>query len=558
MKCLVSCVLAACTLQIAVGCSQPATSRPTAGDTPAQDPPGALPGAAGASSCTIAPPVSPARRLTRAEYNATVRDLLGETSNPAEAFPAEVGSTEFGNDARALDFSRLLMEQYYLAAQKMAARVAGDPATLSQLLGCDAVTAGEQICATSGIERFGARAYRRPLLAEESQRLLAVYQAVRADSDFAAGIQAALRTMLQAPQFLYRVELGLPEPSRPQVVKLDHYEVASRLSYLIWGSMPDDALFAAAAAGTLGTREEVLGQAKRLLADPRARELVSQFHRLAFKTGGIDGLSRDAATFPSWLPGTGRLLAEETRLLLDHVTFDATGSLSELLTAPYTFLNQELAAFYGVAGSFDQTFVKVELAPGRASGFLTQAGPLALLSGGTLTNPVRRGAFIRGDLLCDAPPPPPADLMVVPPEPMPGQTTRESFKQHSSNPACAGCHALLDPLGFAFEGFDAAGLPRATEAGKPVDTTGELTGTDVDGAFQGAPDLLARLAPSQRLGNCYVKHWYEFGYGRGITAEDECALTTLTEQFSAAGLRVQDLILALTQIESFSHTAAEP
>ncbi len=517
-----------------------------------------MPGAAGAPSCTIAPPIAPARRLTRAEYNATVRDLLGETSNPAEAFPAEVGSTEFGNDARALDFSRLLMEQYYLAAQKMAARVTGDPSILANLLGCDAATVGELTCATSGIQHFGARTYRRPLTPDEHARLVAVYESARESSEFAVAVQAALRTMLQAPQFLYRVELGLPVPANPQVVKLDHYEIASRLSYLIWGSMPDDALFAAAAASKLGSREEVLEQARRLLADPKARELTSLFHRLAFKTGGISGLSRDAATFPSWLPGTGKLLAEETSRFIEHVTFDASGTLNELLTAPYTFLNQDLAAFYGVTGAFDESFIKVELAPGRSSGFLTQAGPLALLSSGTLTNPVRRGAFIRGDLLCDSPPPPPANLMVVPPSPMPGQTTRESFAEHSSNPACAGCHAMLDPLGFAFEGFDAAGLPRATEAGKPVDTSGELTGTDVDGTFPGPVDLLARLASSERLGSCYVKHWYEFGYGRGITAEDECALATLTAQFSAAGLRVPDLLLALTQIDSFSYKAVEP
>jgi hypothetical protein len=371
-------------------------------------------------------------------------------------------------------------------------------------------------------------------------------------------MQAVLRTVLQAPQFLYRVELGLPVADRPQQLKLNHYEVATRLSYLIWGSMPDEASFAAAAAGKLGTREEVLVEAKRLLADPKARELVSRFHDLSFKTGGIMSLSRDAATFPSWASGTGRLLAEETRRFLDHVTFDGSGSLSEILSAPYTFLNRELAAFYGIAGTFDETFVRVELDPGRASGFMTQAGPLALLSSGTLTNPVRRGAFIRGDLLCDSPPPPPPSLMVVPPKPLPGQTTRESFAEHSSDPACAGCHALLDPLGFAFEGFDAAGLPRATEAGKPVDTTGELTGTDVDGPFQGAPELLGRLSSSQKLGSCYVKHWYEFGYGRGITAEDECTIATLTQQFSAAGLRVQDLLLALTQIDSFSYKAVEP
>jgi hypothetical protein len=515
-------------------------------------------GGRGPDGCAIEPPLAPARRLTRAEYNATVRDLLGETQNPADAFPAEVGSTTFGNDALALDFSSLLMEQYFLAAQQMATRVTAAPALLSSLLGCDPALAGEAECAASGIATFGLRAYRRPLEPDEAVRLNAVYAGVRASSDFPTAMAAVLRTMLQAPQFLYRVELGTAVEGEPALARLNHYEVASRLSYLFWGSMPDAALFEKARAGQLGTPEEVLAEARRLLADPKARELVGLFHRLAFKTGGIASVSRDAATFPKWLPGTGKWLAEETRRFLDHVTFEGGGTLTELFTAPYTFVNRELANFYGVPGGFGEAFALVELDAARASGFVTQAGLLALLSSGTLTNPVRRGAFIRADLLCDPPPSPPADLMVVPPKPLPGQTTREGFAEHSNNDACAGCHSRLDPLGFAFENFDAAGLPRTEEVGKPIDTSGALVGTDVDGAFASAPELMQRIAQSEQASDCYVKHWYEFGYGRGITPEDECAVKTLAGRFRASGLRLQDLVLELTQIDSFSYKQVEP
>jgi Protein of unknown function (DUF1592)/Protein of unknown function (DUF1588)/Protein of unknown function (DUF1595)/Protein of unknown function (DUF1587)/Protein of unknown function (DUF1585) len=515
------------------------------------------PGAVTAGKCKITPGLAPVRRLTRAEYNATVRDLLGETSRPADAFPAEVGSTEFGNDARALDFSRLLMEQYFGAAQTMATRVTADAKILASLLTCDPVAAGESSCAATFVDHFGARAYRRPLDAGEKQRLLAVYDAVRAVADFKTGIAAVLRTVLQAPQFLYRVELGVPVPANDGLVKIDHFEVATRLSYLLWGSMPDDALFEVARGQHLGTREEILAQAQRMIQDPKAREQVAYFHRLAFKTTGIDTLTRDRQTFPQWTPGLGRLLGEETARFLDYTVWDGAGDLPALLTAPYTFLNADLATFYGVSGPKTAAFERVALDPMHAAGFLTQAGPLALLSSGTQTNPVRRGLFVRDDLLCDAPPPPPPGLNVVPPKPEPGQTTRESFAQHSKDTTCAACHTLLDPLGFAFESFDAIGLSRTSESGKPIDTTGMLVGTDVDGPITGAVDLLGRVARSQMARTCYVKHWYEFAYGRGITDEDACAVATLDAEFEKAGLVPRDLLGVLTQIDPFLYKAVD-
>jgi hypothetical protein len=515
-------------------------------------------GGASTPSCVVTPGIAPARRLTRAEYNATVRDLLGETTRPADAFPAEIGSTEFGNDARSLDFSRLLMEQYFIAAQGMAARVTADGATLARVLACDPATLGEDTCAATFIERFGQRAYRRPLAADEQARLLGVYAAVRPGSDFPAAVGAVLQTMLQAPQFLYRVEIGTAVPDNPTLVKIDHFEIASRLSYLLWGTMPDDALFAAAARQGLGSKADVLVEATRMVQDPKAREQTGYFHQLAFKTGGIKSLTKDAALFPSWTAGLGGLLAQETARFLDYAVWEGGGSFTDLFTASYTFMNQDLARFYGVSGPTGTDLVRVDLDPTRASGFLTQAGPLTLLSSGTLTNPVRRGYFVRSDLLCDAPPPPPPDLNVVPPEPAPGQTTRESFAQHSSDAACAGCHRLLDPLGFAFESFDAIGLPRTMEQGKPIDTRGELVGTDQDGQFLGARDLLQRVAASKNARSCYVKHWYEFGYGRGVSAEDECVLTTLDAEFERLGLRVPDLIVALTQIDPFLYKAVDP
>ncbi len=519
---------------------------------------GGVVGAETPLACQVRPSLSPVRRLTRAEYNTTVRDLLGDATRPADAFPAEVGSTEFGNDARALDFSRLLMEHYFTAATDLAGAVTSDASRFTALLKCEPAQAGERACAERFVDQFGLKAYRRPLAADEKSRLLAVYDAARGEADFRIAVGSVIRTVLQAPQFLYRVEVGAPVAADAGLAKLGSYEMASRLSYLLWGTMPDDALFSVAANGQLETKAQVLAQATRLVADPRAHDLVSHFHDLAFKLGGIRSLTKDAQVFTAWRPGTGILLAQETALFLDHAVWQGSGGLTEMLTGSYTFRNSDLARFYGVPGPTGSAFERVELDPAHASGFLTQAGPLTLLGAGTQTNPVRRGYFVRNDVLCDPPPSPPANLMVVPPKPEPGQTTRESFAQHSKDGTCVGCHRLMDPLGFAFEGFDAIGLPRTTEQGKPVDTSGELYGTSADGHFQNAPELLARVATTEQARGCYVKHWYEFGYGRGITPEDDCALATLDSSFAAAGLKVQDLLLALTQIDSFQSKAVDP
>jgi hypothetical protein len=500
---------------------------------------------------------APIRRLSRFEYNNTVRDLLGDTTRPADAFPAEVGSTDFNNDAQALDFSRLLMEQYFAAAQSLATRAGADAKGFAAILGCDPAAAGETACATTFVQGFGLRAYRRPLDAGERDRLLAVYRGARVDGDFRTAITAVLRTMLQAPQFLYRAEAGLPVSGSATLRKLDHYEIASRLSYLLWGSMPDGTLFTAAQAGKLGTKAEILAQARRMLADPRAHDVAATFHGLAFKTAGIANVSKDRTVYPKWTSGLNLLLAEETRRFLDDATWGG-GDLASMLTSPSSFMNADVARFYGVTGPKSATFEKVTLDPARAAGFLTQAGVMALLTPGTETNPVRRGQFVRADLLCAPPPSPPPTLVVVPPKPQPGQTTRESFAAHSQDPACAGCHQLMDPLGFAFETFDGVGLLRTTDHGKPIDTRGELTGTDVPGAFDGAVDLMKRLARSADVRRCYVAHWYSFGYGRGITDRDACALAALDTAFVQAGGKVPELVAALTQIDAFMYKEAAP
>jgi hypothetical protein len=504
---------------------------------------------------------SPMRRLTRFEYDNTVRDLLGDEARPARAFPPEELGNGFGNDATSLTVSRLLAEQYAVAARGLSERLLADRPRFIATLGCGPAD-DEATCARGFIERFGARAWRRPLAAEERDRLFALYGRLRAlpqTFDEAAG--GVIQAMLQAPQFLYRVELGTPVAGDAKLMKVGQYEMASRLSYFLWGSMPDAPLFAEAEAGRLGTAAEVRAQAERMLGDARARQVVRYFNRTLFGLAGIQGISKSTELFPAFTSQVPSLLQEETERFLDDVIWDGAGDLKTLLTAPYSFMNADLARYYGVDARPDApkgtAFERVSLDPTRAAGLLTQAGLMASLTPGTQTNPVLRGLFVRRTLLCSAPPPPPPALMVREPEPDPTLTTRERFRAHSDNKDCAACHKFLDPIGFTFEHYDAIGRWRDTDNGRPVDTSGEIFGTDVAGPVKDAVQLAGKLASSRAVESCMVGHWLTFGYGRRETPDDACTRARLEQAFTASGGRFRDLLIALTQTDAFLYRPAE-
>jgi hypothetical protein len=508
----------------------------------------------------LQPGPSPMRRLTRFEYNNTVRDLLGDSTRPADGFPAEELGNGFGNDASALTVSRLLAEQYVTAAKAIAERLVADRARYTAALGCDPAS-GEDACAQAFIESFGARAYRRPLAAAEKERHLALYRQVRGQAlGFDTAVASVVQAMLLAPPFLYRVEFGVPLADSTTVVKVDHYEMASRLSFLLWGSMPDATLFAAAQAQQLGTAAEVRAQAVRMLADSRAREVVRNFNNVLFGLAGVERIAKNPQQFPEFTTAIPALLKHESERFLDHVIWEGAGDLKTIFTATFSFMNAELARYYGVAGRPNApqgtAFQRIDLDPARAAGLLTHGGLMATLTPGTQTNPVLRGLFVRKNLLCAPPPPPPPALMVTEPEPDPSLTTRERFKAHAADSSCYPCHRLLDPIGYAFEHYDPIGRWRDTDNGKPVDSAGELVGVDVAGPVDGAVALAARLAMSHDVEQCVVGQWLAYGYGRSETAQDACNRASLERAFAASGGRIQDLLIALTQTDAFLYRPA--
>jgi hypothetical protein len=506
----------------------------------------------GAPCVTAAPPPSPLRRLTRLEYNNSVRDLLGVNLAPADKFPADVVAGGFTNNASLLSVSPLLAEKYLEAAEALSAEAVKN---LPALLPCQPTGAGDEVCARQFIERFGRRAYRRPLAAADTDRLLRAFRAGSAEGTFAAGVELVIQTALQSPAFLYRLEVGAPAKAGDKLVALTQHELAARLSYFLWSSMPDAALDAAADAGALGTLPQVAKTARAMLADPRARPAVGEFYRQWLGLGALDTVVKDAAVHPEFNDDLRGAMRAETQAFVEHVVWTADHKLGTLLTAPLGFVSGPLAKLYGMDGAptaQQMTPQMIALPPAQRAGVLTQAGVLATHSLPDQSSPVARGKFVREQLLCTTPPPPPPNLNVTPPEVDPTKPTRERFAAHTADASCAACHQLMDPIGFGFEGYDAIGRFRAMDGGRAVDDSGSITSTtDANGPFQGARQLAERLAGSAQVRDCVATQWFRYAMGRYDGAGDMCSLAPLRQAFGATGGDLQELLVALTQTEAF-------
>ncbi len=528
-------------------------SGPTGGDgTDAGDSTGDGP-AAGCEAPSVG--VTDLRRLTASQYENSVRDLLGYTGDAAIGFSPDERVGPFHSNFAA-PISEVQVEQYMDAAEEIAAWSIEDTAAL---LPCDPTVMGEDECATAFIAEFAPRAYRRPLDAAELARLQEVYAGGKAQADFANGIRLVVQAALQSPWFLYHMEFGASGTNDGELVALTGHELASRLSYFVWNSMPDETLFAAAGAGELDTVEGLTAQVDRMLADPRARETISAFHLQWLGVDEIDGLEKNLDAFPGFSPALAAAMKAETAAFASHVVLDGDGLFDTLLTADFTLTEDpELLAMYGVTLPPGHVAGEpVPLPPDRRMGLLTQASVLARHAHANQTSPVHRGRLVRENLLCQPLPPPPPEVDNVPPSPDPDATTRERFEQHRADPSCSGCHQLIDPIGFTFEHYDGMGAWRDLEAGKAVDASGELISTDVDGPIDGVIDLANKLAESDDVERCVTRQWFRFATGRNETAEDACANEALDTTFVESGGDVRVLIRDLVASDSFRFRRAE-
>lgn len=492
-------------------------------------------------------------RLSHTQYLRTVQDLLGVSDTLDLTFAPDAlngfafdTSADFRVDAR-------LGPQYRAMAERLADRVVSDDAVFSRVVGCDAA---QPSCADQYLASFGERTFRRPLGADELASFRQLFdlgaELVQSADPFRDGVRVTVEAFLQSPQFLYRTEASLT-PGSDGRIALGDWEIASRLSYFLFDSMPDDELFAAARSGQLRTPAQVEAQARRMLGQPRVLGKLVSFHEQAWQFGRFSRISPDPATYPMVPTGFVGRVREAAAAFVEDVIASG-GGLTELLTAPYAYADEGLAPLYGVTPT-GAGMNRIDFANGERQGLLMQVGYLASNAYSIRTDPIHRGLFVLRDLLCRRipDPPPGASTTPLPPTDEPIETTREEISLLTGQSFCPTCHSQINPPGFAFEGFDAVGQLRPMENGVPVDTSAEMV---LDGqlvTFSGPTELIDHLARSEEAHRCYASRWIEFAYGRPLAVEDVPMWSAMSDQ----SLPIADIVAALVKSPQFTSLAAE-
>lgn len=490
---------------------------------------------------TLAKP--PLRRLTNTEYRYAVKDLLGVAGDPTREFSADDLNLGF---AVGLNVSTLHVEQYMDAAEELADKVE----LASPLVPCE-VKKGDRACAAKFIDRFARRAYRRRLTDADRKALLVLYDKAEAQGGFAAGIRLVIEGVLQSPDFLYRIERGQKSGSTG-ARRLTQHELAARMSFLLWRSVPDETLLDAADGGKLSTAAQVEAQARRMLADERARRTVRDFFDQLLELGDLDDTDKSDKLYPQYGDALAEDMKRETHAFIDHVVWKADGRLSTLLTASYSFVDERLAKLYGVSGvQGNDRLVRVTLPQNKRAGLLTQASVMTVLANTAEGSPIHRGLFVRKQLLCQPPPPPPDNFEIDPVGVDSKLPIRKRYSEHRDNDACSGCHSLMDPIGFGFLHYDAIGRYLERDGGKPVDATGKIVKTDVDGSFDGAVELAKKLSRSKQVQRCMVRQLFRYTFSRGDGAKDRCTIDALARRFAAEQHDVRELLVALVRSDAF-------
>ncbi|MDB4982181.1 MAG: hypothetical protein JWM82_2933 [Myxococcales bacterium] len=508
-----------------------------------------------ATTCSAAAPDpgdAPLRRLTQEQYLNTVKDLFGGV-NLGAIFPQSQSASQFGLAQADVDGSDL--DKYQRAAEAVAAAVVADKAALARVAPCAASTAAAdaRACASTFLKAFGTKVYRAPIADADLARHLTLYDAGAANGGYAHGLELLLRGMLQAPRFLYRVELGTAEAVGPTAVKLSGYELAARLSYGLWNTQPDDALLTAAAGGMLATPADAATQLARMLKDPRGALVVRHFLESWIHLPDLGNVAKNGTLFPEWNDDVRNAMSTQAQKFFDDVLASKRGTVASLLTSKTVFVNAKLAPIYAAAAtSFptDGSFTNSDKTDGTAAGLFSLPAFLATQAKASESSPIYRGKFVREQLLCQQLPSPPANIPQAP-EVTPGASTRERLKQHETAATCSACHTLIDPIGLGFEHYDAIGRYRTMDGGKAVDATGAVTGTDVDGPFNGVGELGAKLGSSAKVESCVATQWFRYAIGRGEQAADSCSLQTLTQTFHAGGADLRTLPAAIVQTPAF-------
>ncbi len=487
------------------------------------------------------------QRLTHAQYNNVIRDLLGDTSKPADQFPPEDYVSGFKTQFQAQSISPLLMESYSASAEKLARNTfrSGDT---RNLIPCKADTSG---CKEKFVKEFGLKAFRRPLSEVEIKRYVGLFQH---EKEFLKGAQLTVEAMLQSPNFLFRLD----ETEDPA---LKQWATANRLAFALWHSMPDAALLEAARQGKLSSEEEIRKTAERLIADPKAKDNVDEFASQWLRYDRVLSSSKDRRQFRNFNRETALAMIGETRHFINDLVWNDRNFM-ELYTAGWGYLTTDLASIYGLPAPARE-YEKVSFDPqsGRA-GIMGQALFLTITAKPDDTAPTERGLFVREQFMCQhvAPPPPGVNANLPPLSEGKPLSNRDRLAQHLTNPSCAGCHDLIDPIGFGLEKFDAIGQKRekatllfAPMFGTPeqtkkvdveLDTTGSIAGIP-NSNFSSPKELGEILAKDSGCQECVVKQFFRYTLGRMETRADRPMIAGVLKDFRGSQFKFKELMISL-------------
>jgi len=523
-----------------------------------------------------APTVLPIRRLTNSEYTQSVNDLFPGFTIPPPTFILDNKVFGFVNLSSSQSASQVLMEQYEGAAEMIAlgddqspqvwTGVAANPDVLTA---CNSTAKGAPACAQPYLYGLAKRAYRRALTTTEQTALLALFTNP-AGGTYSQRLGLAIEGILISPNFIFRPELGdATKVVATGILSLTPWEMATRLSYFINGSMPDAALTASADSGALANASEVRAQATRLLALPRSQQTLVTMHKEWLGIDGINALTKPAA-FPTFTSTLAYEMGQETATFVKNVMFTQGGTFNDLLLSPYTFGNADIASFYGSAvaassapPSADLTvFNRIDLNPAQRTGLLTQPSLMATLAKDSasqdLGTAIIRGKFVLQQILCRAIQEPsqalvatfsPLDLTV---------TTRAQAATHETSPVCAGCHSIIDPLGLPFENYDMIGQWRDTDKGMPIDASGQIGDAVTNAnpvAYKGIPALAALVAQRAETRACYLQQWFQFSTGKLVAPPDQPFLDWMTQNFTPTQ-KLVDLVVNMVASDSFRQLAS--
>jgi len=498
------------------------------------------------------------RRLTRSQFRNAIRDVVGVDVDVSGLDPDIGQFAAIG--AASVETSPRGVEQYQAAIESAVNAVFDDANKRMQLVGCTPTTAASDTCTRGFIETLGQRAWRRTLEAAEIDQLATVATTASTQLGSAVeGLRWATVAMFASPNFIYRAELGAPGADGK--LRYTGFETAGRLAFLVWNSLPDKQLLADAASGALATTDGIRTAVNRLLDAPGGigRESIGEFAQEYMELDRVATQPKDAGLYPAYTPALQAGMVRDMRATWEAIAFDDKASALTLFSTPKVTVNADLAKLYGLdATGLDSTTFKTLSLPadGPRLGILSKAGFLSQFANQMEGSPTLRGKFIREWLMCKPVPPPPAGvnfMLAEPPSDMP-RTKRQRLEAHRTDPTCAGCHGLMDPMGLPLENFDAIGRYRTMDHGLPIDSSGNVDGV----AVADARAMSAAFAESKSIANCMVRRFYSYAVGYDDRDVDGSVVNSLAASFESSGYQLRDLLVATVTHDAFSSVAPQP